>query len=84
MPAEEEIREKLRSYVCREIMRREDYPLDDDAPLISGGLIDSFSLVHIAAFIEREFGVRLPDTDLDVAHMDTLRAMAARVARAMG
>jgi acyl carrier protein len=55
--------------------------LDDNQPLITGGLIDSFSLVEISVFIDDKFGVYIPDTDLTVANMDTLNQMAARVAQ---
>jgi acyl carrier protein len=84
MLTDTEISSRLKSFICREILRRDDYPLADDEPLISGGLIDSFSLVHISTFIEREFGVRLPDTELDSAHLDTVRAMTGRIRTEMG
>lgn len=80
---EGEIRKKLREYICKEIIKKEDYPLADAEPLISGGLVDSFSLVHIAVFIENEFGVKIPDTDLSVDVMDTVDAMARRVREAL-
>jgi acyl carrier protein len=47
---------------------------------MSGGLIDSFSLVHIAVFIELNFGVVIPDDELTVENFDTLTQIAARVA----
>jgi acyl carrier protein len=72
---EAEIRQKLKGYICKEIIKKENYLLPDDEPLISGGLIDSFSLVHIAVFIENEFRVKIPDTDLSVDTMDTIEAM---------
>jgi len=77
----ETIKEKLRGYILNEIVRNPGYALEDDEPLISGGLIDSFSLVHIAVFIENEFGVKIPDTDMTVENMDTIEAMARRVTR---
>jgi acyl carrier protein len=47
--------------------------------MISGGLIDSFSLAYVGVFIEEEFGVYIPDNDLTVSKMDTLNQMAARI-----
>jgi acyl carrier protein len=76
---ETEIRQKLKKYICTEIIKKENYLLSDNEPLISGGMIDSFSLVHIAVFIENEFGVRIPDTDLSVDTMDTVDAMGKRI-----
>ena len=73
------IKQKLKHYILNDILRNPDYPLEDNEPMISGGLIDSFSLVHIAVFVENEFAVKLPDTELTVENMDTIEAMAQRI-----
>lgn len=74
-----EIKEEMRTFVLSELLGRPDYPLADDEPLITGGMIDSFSLALIGVFIETKFGVYIPNTDLTVANMDTLNQMAARI-----
>jgi acyl carrier protein len=76
---ETEIKDKLRTYICSEIIKNKDYSLQDDEPLITGGLVDSFSLVHLAVFIENEIGVKIPDTDLTIETMDTINAMTERI-----
>jgi acyl carrier protein len=76
---EDEIKKKLKTYLCHEIIKNKDYPLQDDEPLITGGLIDSFSLVHIAVFIEKELGVQIPDTDFTIEKMDTVNDMTKRI-----
>lgn len=75
------VRAKLSRYIAREIMRDPDYELEDDEPIISGGLMDSFSLAKVGVFCEKEFGVFIPDPDLTVAKMDTLKQMVTRVLR---
>lgn len=77
----EAIKNRLREFIRSELMRKSDYPLGDDEPMITGGLIDSFSLVEISVFIDDELGVYIPDTDLTVANMDTLNQMAMRISR---
>ena len=74
-----EVKEKLRNFIRAELIRNPAYPLEDGDPMISGGLIDSFSLAYIGVFIENEFGVYIPDNDLTVANMDTINQMAARI-----
>lgn len=81
MLSEQEIRDKLSAFIRQEIMQRPDYPLQSDEPLITGGLMDSFSLAHLAVFIEVEIGVRLPDAAFTVEEMDTLDRMVRRVRR---
>jgi len=77
------IKQKLKTYITAEIIKNPEYPLRDDEPLISGGLIDSFSMAHIAVFIETEIGVRIPDTDLTLDTMDSIDRMTTRIAAAM-
>jgi len=76
---EDEVKKKLKTYICHEIIKNKDYPLREDEPLITGGLIDSFSLVHIAVFIEKEMGIRIPDTDFTIENMDTVNDMTQRI-----
>jgi acyl carrier protein len=47
--------------------------------LISSGLIDSFSLVDLALFVEDTFGVHLDDAELNAETFDTLAQLAALV-----
>jgi len=75
------VREKLAAFIARELIRDPAYELNDDEGIITGGLMDSFALAELAVYIERQFGVYIPDTDLTVAQMDTLNQMAARVMR---
>jgi acyl carrier protein len=76
------IKQKLKAYITAEIIKNPEYPLRNDEPLISGGLIDSFSIAHIAVFIETETGVRIPDTDLTLDTMDSIDRMTARITAA--
>jgi acyl carrier protein len=73
------IKSRLKHYILREIIKNEDCSIKDDEPLITGGLINSFSLVQIAVFIEDEFKVKIPDTDLTMENMDTLNDMTSRI-----
>jgi acyl carrier protein len=73
--------DRLRGFICTELLRDPAYPLGDDEPLISGGLIDSFTVAHVAVFIENEFAVCIPDVDLTVENMDTLRQIVDLIRR---
>jgi acyl carrier protein len=75
------LREQLRAYITRELIRDAKYPLENDEGIITGGLMDSFSLAEMAVFVEKTFNVYIPDADLTVAKMDTLDQMVARVLR---
>ena len=76
---EKTIREKLRAFITRDLIRDPGYDLTDTEGIVTGGLRDSFSLAEFAVYVEKEFGVYIPDSDLTVAKMDTLNQMVARV-----
>ena len=78
---EQTVREKLRAFITRDLIRDPDYSLTDTEGIITGGLMDSFALAEFAVYVERELGVYIPDADLTVAKMDTLDQMVARVMR---
>ena len=80
---EKTVREKLRNFITRDLIRDPRYKLSDSEGIITEGLIDSFSLAEFAVFVEKEFDVYIPDADLTVAKMDTLDQMVGRVMRDM-
>ena len=63
---------KLSAYIAREILKQPGREILPDAKLITSGLIDSFSLMDIALFVEDTFGVRIEDTELNAETFDTL------------
>jgi acyl carrier protein len=46
--------------------------IEDDTPLFSGGVIDSFSLVSLILFIETRAGVKVEPTDVNLENLDTV------------
>ena len=71
--------ERLRWFLCHKVLKEPTLSLRDDEPIITGGLMDSLALAYVAVFIEKEFGVVIPNNELTTEAMDTLRQMADRV-----
>ncbi len=67
----------LETYVSAKILKQPGRRIAEDAALISSGLIDSFSLVDLALFVEDAFGVRIEDTELNAQSFDNLRQLTA-------
>ena len=76
---ESTVRETLRSFITRELIRDASYPLTNEEGIISGGLMDSFALATLGVFIEQQFDVYIPDPELTIARMDTLAQIVSRV-----
>jgi len=69
--------EEIKKYIENNILSAE-VKIDGDTDLKQAG-IDSFSTVEIILFIERKFGVVIPDDKLIPANFKTLKALAATV-----
>jgi acyl carrier protein len=66
----------LKEFIADEILKQPGREIADDEALISSGLIDSFSLMDLALFVEDTFDVRIEDTELNADTFDTLEALA--------
>ena len=66
---------KLSTFLATDILKQPDRAIAADEPLISSGLIDSFSLMDLALFVEDTFGVRIEDTELNADTFDSLSAL---------
>ncbi|MDF1500188.1 MAG: acyl carrier protein [Anaerolineales bacterium] len=70
---------EIKEFIQREILKDSGRDIASDEALISSGLIDSFSLVDIALFVEESYGVRIDDAELSTETFDTLAELAALV-----
>ncbi|MCD4828081.1 MAG: hypothetical protein K8R90_01450 [Candidatus Cloacimonetes bacterium] len=63
MPTKDEIKDVVLEYVIEEYVEDEDEEVGFDTPLISGGLVDSFSMVSLKRFLENSYKISLPDEE---------------------
>jgi acyl carrier protein len=71
-------------YICQKVIREKDVHIDANTPLVSSGLIDSFSLVEILLQLEDVTSLRIPAGKVQPKDMDTVTLMletASRVGR---
>jgi len=52
-------------------------PGDDQESLFESGLLDSFALPDLVSAIEKEFGIEVPDSDLNPRKFDSVARMDA-------
>ena len=67
--------EKLIEFIKDEFLDDPDTDITLDTKLISSGLIDSFSLVSLQTFIEKEFGKKIPAPRITSESFDTVWQM---------
>ncbi|MGW8249750.1 MAG: acyl carrier protein [Anaerolineales bacterium] len=73
---EEDIQNSLSEYIATQILKQPQRQIKLNEPLISSGLIDSFSLVDLALFVEESLGVHTDDTELNAQTFDSLEQLA--------
>jgi len=70
----------LANYIATTVLKQPNRKIDPNESLISSGLIDSFSLMDLALFVEDTFGVRIEDTELNADVFDNLTQLEALIA----
>ncbi len=66
----------LGQQIAAKILKQPRRTLKADEPLISSGVIDSFSLVDVALLVEDTYGVHIDDLELNAETFDTLDQLA--------
>ena len=74
-----EIPEQLSQFIAVEILKQPNRQINVDEPLISSGLVDSFSLIDLSLFIQDTYNVRIDDTELNATTFDTINQLASLV-----
>jgi acyl carrier protein len=75
----EELKEVILEYVIDEYVEDEDDEVSFDTPLISGGLVDSFSMVSLKRFLEIKYKINIPDDDATPEAFDSVNNIAELV-----
>lgn len=70
---------QLETFIAAKILRQPGRSIGADEALISSGLVDSFSLMDLALFVEDTFGVRIEDTELNAQTFDSLSQLAGLI-----
>lgn len=70
---------QLAAFIKTIILKQPNRVIEPGEPLISSGLIDSFSLMDLALFVEDTFGVRIEDTELNAGTFDNLNQLTSLI-----
>jgi acyl carrier protein len=72
----DEIIQTLSAYIAGQILKQPKRLIKPDEPLLTNGLVDSFSLVDLSLFIEKQFNVYIDNTELNPQTFDSLAQLA--------
>lgn len=81
------MKDEILEYIRNEYLDEDDdddIELDEDTPLISSGIVDSFSMVSLKRFIEKKYAVSISDEQATPEAFDTVTAIMALVKEQQG
>jgi len=78
----DDLHKTILDYVRREYIEEgDDRPLEIATPLITGGIVDSFSMVSLKRFLEKKYEVKIPDAEATPEAFNTVESIAKLVER---
>ncbi len=78
----DDIRKVVLDYVRKEYVEEgDDREIQASTPLITGGIVDSFSMVSLKRFIEKRYGILIPDAEATPAAFDSVNSIVTLVER---
>jgi acyl carrier protein len=77
----DELKDAILKYVIAEYYEEGNDPISFDTPLISGGIVDSFSMVSLKRFLENKYKISIPDDQATPEAFDDVNKIADLVRR---
>jgi D-alanine--poly(phosphoribitol) ligase subunit 2 len=72
----EEVKKLIIDYVKKEYLEEDsEEEIDESTPLISSGIVDSFSMVSLKTFLEKKFAIKIPDEKATTDAFDTVNSI---------
>ena len=71
----EDMKKTILDYVIEEYVEDEDEEVGIDTPLISGGIVDSFSMVSLKRFLETKYKISIPDEKATPEAFDSVNSI---------
>ena len=80
----DEMKNMILEYIRNEYLDDEDADtteLDERTPLISSGIVDSFSMVSLKRFLEKKYSISIPDEEASPEAFDNVASIINLVNR---
>jgi acyl carrier protein len=75
----DDLKDVVLKYVTEEYLEADSDPITFETPLISGGIVDSFSMVSLKRFLENRYNIRIPDERATPDAFDSVNRIAVLV-----
>jgi acyl carrier protein len=76
----EELAGTIIEYIRKEYLDEDsDLQIDENTRLISGGIVDSFSMVSLKVYLEKRFRIQIPDQQATPEAFDSVTSIIALI-----
>ncbi|MDD4052513.1 MAG: acyl carrier protein [candidate division Zixibacteria bacterium] len=75
----DEMKDVVLKYVIAEYLEDDTQEITFDTPLISGGIVDSFSMVSLKRFLENKYKISIPDDKATPEAFDSVNKIVTLV-----
>ena len=77
--------DRIKQFISSELLSNTGLAaLNDNDPLIESGVIDSYGIMSVIAFLEKDFGIQLESHELIPDNFETLLSIAELVDSKLG
>ena len=80
----EAIRGRVREFILSSFYVPDADSLSDDTSLLETGVVDSTGVLEVLAFLEKDFGLQVDDSEVTPENLDSIGRLAAFVRRKLG
>jgi len=78
------VKDMILEYIKHEYLdedEADEAALDENTPLISSGIVDSFSMVSLKRFLEKKYSISIPDDQATPEAFNTVSSIITLVSR---
>ena len=75
MPTADEVRGSIKTYILEEVLEGDEEEIENTTPLLKLGVLNSMEIVRLVSFINREFGVWIPNSEISADNFKDLDAI---------
>jgi acyl carrier protein len=73
------MKDVILKFIVDEYVEDDSLVVTETTPLISSGLVDSFSMVSLKLFLEEEYQIKMTDAEASTEAFDTVKSIIALV-----
>jgi len=74
------MKEQIRDFVCKTTFS-DPKKINDSTLLFDEGIFDSMGLLNLISFLEKDFSVKVNDSELDAANFGSINAISSYLER---